>query len=208
MSPARTAFAGLALAAAVSALPAAAVARDCSVDAAEGAEIRSWHNGAWSGLATGARIPPEAKVVTGPGSRVNISCDDGIVITIGPGTEVNLERLAGASGPGTSVLLQLVEGIIGLVAPQRSWSVFEVRTPVAIASVRSTEWLVELAPSGEAAVFVRAGVVAVRSNSGSPSSLGPGEGITVAADGAAGPVKTWRAARIAQATGAVGFGWK
>lgn len=206
MTPTRILVAALALA--LTQVAAFAGTRSCAVDGIEGAEARAWHGGAWVALATGTPVPPEAKVATGPDTRVNIRCDDGTVITIGPGTEVNLERVAGPSGPGTNVVLQLIEGIVGLVAPNRTWDRFEVRTPVAIASVRSTEWLVEISAADEAAVFVRAGRVAVLPSAGTGAALGPGEGITVAGDGAPGPVKTWGAERIARATGALGFGWR
>ena len=53
-------------------------------------------------------------------------------------------------------------GIAGFVAPQRSWNKFEVATEVAIASVRSTEWLVESDLEGTTAIFTRRGHVDVQ----------------------------------------------
>jgi ferric-dicitrate binding protein FerR (iron transport regulator) len=106
------------------------------------------------------------------------------------------------------VAIQLIEGIIGLVVPQRNWRRFEVSTPVAIASVRSTEWLIEWRRGGSAAVFVRMGEVAVRSAQGERFMLGMGDGITISAAGAAGDVKQWGAARIAESTAMLGFEWR
>lgn len=184
--------------------PAGALARDCAVEAIDGPEARRWAAGAWSPLSPGQPVPAEAKLATGPGTRVKIACDGGIVVTVGTGTEVNLETLVGR---GDSIVVQLVEGILGLLAPADGWRRFEVRTPVAIASVRGTEWLVEHGAEGSA-VFVRAGRVVVRPRAGGGASLGPGEGITIAADGSPGEVKAWGPPRIARSTAALGFDWR
>jgi hypothetical protein len=197
----------LALAALPAALAAAEGTRSCAVDAVEGETARYWESGVWSGVAEGLAIPVEAKIATGPEDRVRIVCDDGVVVTVGAATEVNLEQLAGPAGRDRNVFVQLLEGIVGVLAPARSWGRFEVRTPVAIASVRSTEWLVENM-AGEAAVFVRDGRVAVDVRDGGRVTLAAGEGITVAADGAPGEVKTWGAARIERSTAALGFDWR
>ncbi|HET7410118.1 MAG TPA: hypothetical protein VFJ13_07940, partial [Paracoccaceae bacterium] len=83
---------------------------------------------------------------------------------------------------------------------------FEVHTPVAVAAVRSTEWLVEHVPGAASSVFVRSGRVAV-SNAEAAFVLGPGEGISLDRDSVLRPVARWGRARIEQTTGALGFGW-
>lgn len=182
--------------------------RACVVDGVEGNAARYWHAGVWSDLAATLVLPAEAKISTGVETRVRIVCDDQTIVTIGPDTEVNLEDLVGAGDSRRSVALQLIEGIIGLVLPQRTWRSFEVRTPVAIASVRSTEWLIEWRRGEAAAVFVRAGEVTVRGLHGERFSLKSGEGITISAAGVAGEVKPWGAARIAKSTEMLGFDWR
>ena len=184
-----------------------AASRSCAVDGIEGVDARAWHGGLWMPLAVGISVPSEAKIATGLDSRVNIRCDDGITVTIGPGTEVNLERLVGPSGPESSTIVQLVRGIVGIIAPNGTWGLFQVRTPVAIASVRSTEWLVEHGDIDGTAVFVRKGVVEVDSD-GNAVSLAPGDGITISRTRAMSQVKQWGAERIARSGGALGFGWK
>ncbi|HUF87460.1 MAG TPA: FecR domain-containing protein [Thermohalobaculum sp.] len=181
-----------------------ALARDCAVEAVEGEDVRAWSAGAWSALRPGQSLAPEAKVATGAGSRVKIACDDGIVVTVGSASEVNLEAL---TTPGDSVIVQLIDGIVGLFAPERVRR-FEVRTPLAIASVRSTGWLVEHDADEGSAVFVRAGAVAVAARSGGRFRLAPGEGITITPDGVPGEVKTWGPPRIARSTEALGFDWR
>jgi hypothetical protein len=153
-------------------------------------------------------LPAEAKITTGFETRVRIVCDDGTIVTIGSATEVNLENLVDVADSRRSVAMQLIEGIIGLVIPQRNWRRFEVRSPVAIASVHSTEWLIEWHRGESAAVFVRMGEVAVRSAQSERFILGMGEGITISAAGAAGEVKQWGGARIAESTAMLGFDWR
>ena len=183
----------------------AAEARECSVARLEGQAVRVWHEGGWSPLGTDRLPDGAAKIETGRETRVEIRCDDGVVVTVGVATEVNLEVLAGPGAGAAEAVLQLIRGIVGVVAPAAAG--FQVRTPLAIASVRSTEWLVEHGAEEGSAVFVRAGRVGVVT----PSRrvvLGPGEGITVPPSGEAGPVKTWGAPRIERSGAALGFGWR
>ena len=179
-------------------------ARLCQVAEIEGSEARSWTAGEWAALRAGQAVAFEAKIATGSATRVRITCDDGVVVTVGTSTEINLESLV---SPGPSVVLQLIDGIVGLLVPDAGPG-FDVRTPLAIASVRSTEWLVEHGRADGSAVFVRAGRVAVRPRDGGAVTLGPGEGVTVTPEGVAGEVKTWGAERIARSTAALGFGWQ
>jgi hypothetical protein len=186
----------------------AAEPRTCEVDRIEGPNARYWVAGAWSNLTVGLDVPVEAKIATGVDTRVRIACDDDTVVTIGTQTELNLENFIATALSRQPVAMQLVEGVIGFFVPRRDKGGFEVRTPVAIASVRSTEWLVEWRPGEAAAVFVRSGQVTVRGNIGEPFVLKDGEGITVTAAGVAGEVKTWGQERIAASTERLGFDWQ
>jgi len=202
---------GIGLAMVVSAQPLAAFAagpRACLVDRIEGVVARYWVSGRWSDLTAGLAVPVEAKIATGTDTRVRIACDDDAVVTIGAGTELNLENLVTAAASRQPVAMQLIQGIIGLFLPQRDRAGFEVRTPVAIASVRSTEWLIEWDPGDAAAIFVKRGSVIVRGPRGEPFLLGDGEGITITALGDAGEVKAWGAPRIAKSAERLGFDWR
>ncbi len=209
MTPAQLSWMALSAILASVALPGAAAASDrhCEVDGTEGQRNRVWQDGAWNDLVTGIPVSAEATIVTGPEGRVNVTCDDGIVVTIGPDSEVKLEQIAGRSGPGHSAIIQLIDGIIGIVAPSRTWKLFEVRTPLAIASVRSTEWLVEHRADPGTAVFVREGLVDVASGR-EVYRLAKGDGVTIAGTATAAVVKQWSAERIAASGSALGFGWK
>ena len=197
------------LAAVVAAAPAAA--RDCALARTEGGPVEIWRAGAWSAAVTGPLPSEELKLRTGPDARAEVVCEDGVTVTVAPGTEVNLETLTAPGGRARNVVLQLIRGLIGVVAPAPAWRSFETRTPLAIAAARSTEWLAEAPPSGAVGVFVRAGRVAVRPSGGADfpvATLDRGDGITVAADGAAGPVVAWGRPRIEAAGRALGFGWR
>ena len=158
-------------------------------------------------------VPATATVETGPNSRVVLLCDDGTTITVGPDTEIVLADLVGESGPEKNVLLRLLRGIVGIVAPNQTWKRFEVETSLAVASVRSTEWLVESYTGSGTAVFVALGSVGVLANQ-QAYVLEPGEGITlkeVASNGLepeAPQVKSWGEARIAKSRLALGFDWE
>ncbi len=181
-----------------------AVARDCAVTLVEGVPVQVQVAGGWQPLGPGPLPPGAERIATGPGARAEIGCDDGIVLTVGYGSEVALDSLLGT---GRNVILDLIEGIIGIVAPRPTWDAFQVRTPLAIASARSTEWLVEFSDPSGAAVFVRQGVVAVQGPARSVT-LVAGEGVTLTAAAPDGPVVRWGAPRRAATGGALGFGWR
>ena len=182
----------------------AAAAPDCEVFRMEGDNARHWQEGVWRPLRPGPLGAGEPKIVTGPSTRVEITCTDGSVLTIGPETEINLETLL-AEGAPRNVVIQLIEGLIGMVAPQTKRGV-ELRSPLAVASVRSTQWLMQHGVTGTA-VFVRAGRVTVTWFDGT-ARLDPGEGIDIAPPATAEGVKRWGQARVDGVTTALGFGWR
>jgi len=186
-----------------------AESRTCQVSQIEGADVRYEASGQWNALTTTDLPDGATQIATGADTRVRIVCDDRIVVTIGPATELALHSLAGPSGSTVDIVLELASGIVGILAPERTWRLFEVRTPLAIASVRSTQWLTEHGET-ETAVFVRRGSVAVSTVNGA-ANLVEGAGVTVEARAGTvtlGDVKQWSAARIGRSTGALGFDWQ
>lgn len=187
----------------LAAAPAVALAEDCAVTGLEGDTARMQRDGAWSAISPGP-LPGQADLVeTGPATRLEISCGDGTVVTIGPDSRVDLADLLRGAGP--SAFMQLLDGIMGIVNPPPRDGMLAVQTPVAIASVRSTEWLVEHEGTGTA-VFVRAGQVAV-ANDEAEFVLGPGEGVTLGRSEVVKPVGEWGPGRLRQVNEALGFGW-
>jgi hypothetical protein len=136
------------------------------------------------------------RIVTGAGGRALLQLEGGLTVSVASATELVLAELRAT--PQTSALaawIELVEGLVRAVlsAPAAEADV-QVRTPVAVTSVRSTEWTVEHAPE-HTAVFCRDGAVAV-SAAGTSVVLGPGDGTDVR--GAAAPTApvAWGAPRI------------
>ena len=136
------------------------------------------------------------RVVTGPGGRLEILAADGTTIAIGESTTVVLTRFVAPRGarPG-SALLDLIEGILRMRLP-RSWDRFEVSTGTAVASVRSTDWLIEAA-ADNTAVFVAEGRVQVvnRAMTGG-LLLDAGFGTDVKANALPTTPKRWGQARV------------
>ncbi len=106
-------------------------------------------------------------------------------MTLGPDTEINLGSLVGEQDQNGSIGMSLHRGIARFLAPVRTWGTFNVFGPVAVASVRSTEWIMETPKQGTN-VFVLDGVVAVQSKRGDNVHLQPTYGVDVAADGTMG----------------------
>lgn len=181
--------------------------RSCTLAAASGPPGEIFAAGSWQPLREGQAVDRDARLRTGDATRLHIVCDDGIRVTVGVSTEIVLGGLVGPAGADRTIGVRLLSGIAGFVAPKRDWRAFEVTTKVAIASVRSTEWLVESSADEGTAVFTRKGKVAVQAG-GATLSLAAGKGVTVAASGAPGPVKIWAAERIAKDNAALGYDWK
>lgn len=186
---------------------AADTGRQCDVAEISGPEATLWRFGDEVGLVVGALAPGEGTITTGSTTRVEIRCDGGVVITIGVDTRVALESLVGAAA-SDNVILQILDGIVGAVAPARNWKGFELRSPLAIAAIRSTEWFLQHDSDTGSAVFVREGRVEVSApRQGRAFALAPGEGVDVTPTDA-GPVRTWGAARVEAAGERLGFGWR
>ncbi len=157
----------------------------------------------------GRRLYAGDSVVTGQGGRVVLEFTDRSLLALGAGTEVRLDdyTVEGASG-SLKGLLSLLGGILRMSIVQSTKAEdFSIRTETAIASARSTDWIVEAKPS-ETTVFVLSGVVTVAGGAQDASvRVSAGEGTSVAASTAAGPTapKIWGAKRAADALSRTGI---
>ncbi|MEK0084168.1 FecR family protein [Benzoatithermus flavus] len=145
-------------------------------------------------------------VRTGPDTRLLVTCRDGLAIAIGGGSEVALRAyLADRSAGRLQVALGLLHGILRLFGerslPSR-W--IEVDTRTALASVRSTEWLVEADERGTGVLAIT-GEVEVRGLAGGVVLLRPGEGTDVAPDAPPKPAARWGEARRKDAIARTSF---
>ena len=174
--------------------PAEAQERTCRVTEVAG-QATLFHGNAPADVAVGTALSARDRLVTGPSGRVGIACSDQSLVTVGPDTDIGLGSLVGEQGGDSSIGMSLHRGIARFLAPVRTWGTFNVFGPVAVASVRSTEWIMDT-PENGTSVFVIAGVVEVQSKRGEVARLQPTQGIDVAPDGTMAEPKVWGAKRV------------
>jgi hypothetical protein len=183
--------------------PAAAEQRNCEVAEVSG-EATLTHDGGRAAAQVGADLAPSDLLRTGSSGRIDVACSDGTRVTLGPDTEINLGSLVGEQDESASIGMSLHRGIARFLAPVRTWGTFNVFGPVAVASVRSTEWIMET-PKRGTNVFVLDGVVAVQGKRGDNVHLSPTYGVDVAADGTMAEPKKWGAKRVADVLARLGL---
>jgi hypothetical protein len=183
--------------------PAHAEERTCAVAELAG-EASLTHDGSRADIGVGTALSASDVLRTGSSGRIDIACSDGTHVTLGPDTDINLGSLVGEQGEGASIGMSLHRGIARFLAPVRTWGAFNVFGPVAVASVRSTEWIMET-PERGTNVFVLAGVVEVQGKRGTTVRLAPKYGVDVAADGAMAEPKVWGAKRVADVLARLGL---
>ena len=154
------------------------------------------HDGRASPLRPGRDLDDADRIVTAADGKVAIRFEDGSLCTIGPGSELLIGDLASPGGGW----IDLVRGIVRVIlAPGARAGASGVRTRAAVASVRSTEFVIE-ASLDRAAVFVASGTVEVTGRlTGAAVTLGPGEGTDIGLREPPTPVKRWGDKRVADA---------
>ncbi|MEX1109954.1 MAG: FecR family protein [Dongiaceae bacterium] len=140
-------------------------------------------------LASGSPIRTGDRIRTGSDARIQIELEGGAVLTLGADSELLIPAQAARSVSIVDLLL----GIVRAVLPESAGSGFLVRGRTAVASVRSTEWIVETSPENTA-VFAIDGEVQVTGTGGSVT-LQPGEGTDVPSASPPSAPKPWGAAR-------------
>jgi hypothetical protein len=146
-------------------------------------------------LRQGDRLSTEA------GARVEIGCADGSIIVVGDRTTVRLSILLSGGAQPRNAVLELAEGILRMVLPNgHRWERFDIVTRTAVASVRSTTWIVDATPD-TTGVFVAEGGVLVSSRADQAQVfLQPGFGVDVGTQPQPLEVKAWGAPRVENAT--------
>jgi hypothetical protein len=147
----------------------------------------------------GAPVSAGDRVVTAADGRVEIAFRDGTVLVIGPASEVIIaDYQVDGGGHRLRALLSLLGGILrSTVAEAPEGGKFDVETRVAVASVRSTEWVIEAENREHTAVFVVDGVVEVVSKSENTGvRVEAGYGTDVFAGKAPTPPKQWGKKRV------------
>jgi hypothetical protein len=169
----------------------------CSIAEQTGAVLVLHRGGAVLGT-IGAALAAEDGIRTGTDAKVLLDCRGGLQLAIGPGSEVRLARyLAAADGSRLEVALGMAFGLMRLITGEpRPGRSIEVETRVAVASVRSTEWVIEAVPAATSVLSVH-GRVEVR-GSGTTVALDPGQGTEVMRGQPPTPSHIWGEARRAR----------
>ena len=188
----------LTLAAALACLAAGAVAAEPGVGqvARSSGAVEVVRAGSVLGLTLGDPVFQHDIVRTGPDGRLLIVGGDGLRIALGPGTELAVHAyLEREAGGGFTVVLGLLQGIARLIGGEPAAPrTIEVDTRTAVASVRSTEWLIESTARGTAVLSI-VGEVSVLGLAGGSVVLRPGQGTDVPPDGPPKAAATWGEAR-------------
>ncbi|NBC32803.1 MAG: hypothetical protein GVY13_09035 [Alphaproteobacteria bacterium] len=162
-------------------------------------------------LATGAPVYAGDRIATGAGARARVDLTDGSSLAIGPGSLVVVSDYRPAETGPLEATVSLFLGIIrAAVAPAvAAEGRFDVETQAAVASARSTRFVVAVEDGGgHAAVFVIAGRVAVRATApgGETALLDPGLGVDVDRGQSGLDPQRWGRARVQRVLGLTGTG--
>jgi len=164
--------------------------------------VAALRSGGSGPLAAGDPIYEQDLIVTGVDARAKIRFEDGTTLSIGGGSQLSVVEYLdpAAAESGRRGVLSLLIGIVrAIVSPNADRPGLDIETRVAVASVRSTDLMVESAPKGMAAVALE-GEVAVSSKPPGPVEtvvLTEGMGTDVAPDGPPSPPARWGSARVA-----------
>ena len=165
----------------------------CVVESVEGRAM-VWVPGTRQLVAEiGLGLPLEANLKTDDNARVSLLCRDTLNVVVGASTEIRVYKLV--PGGRQPIALRLLKGIAGFIFDSDEDDGVQVRTPSAVAAIRSTEWAMRV-QNDSTAVFARDGSVYVLATGGDSVSLGPGDGIDITASGDMATVVQWGQSRI------------
>lgn len=113
-------------------------------------------------LKLGDTIVTAATIDVPPPGKLKLRMADGSILSLASGTRLTIGAYK-TGGGGRHAQLSLSGGLLrAVVPPAGDSSIFEVKTAVGIAAVRSTDWFIEAQP-GSAQVGVLSGTVVLTS---------------------------------------------
>lgn len=173
----------------------------CLVQRVEGAATVSMGGAARRAVETGLALGANDVLRTPSASRVTLACPDNLKVVVGPDSVVTIDGVLATDTRPFG--LRLLDGIAGFFF--KGSGGVQVRTPSAVAAVRSTEWAMRVT-GGVVEVFTRTGSVSVVADGGS-ATLAAGDGVDVSNRGELAPVVPWRPPRIARFGELLGPDW-
>lgn len=114
---------------------------------------------------TGSQLAEGTQLQTGGDGYISVRLADGSLIKVQAGSDVTLERMRRRTATGdTSLGIGLKRGSVQSTVTTKNapGQRFDIRTPLAVASVRGTEFDVSVADNGNTATSVTQGIVGVR----------------------------------------------
>lgn len=175
----------------------------CVIARIDGAATVSARGAGNHPAATGLGIGRNATISTAANTRLTLTCPDGLEVVLGPDSTLTVSGLL--DGVERPFGLRLMDGIAGFLFGKTGGDGVQIRTPSAVAAVRSTEWAMRVQDRATA-VFARDGTVFVAA-SDQIVMLKPGDGIDVTSAGVPGPIKQWGQGRIDLFSGLLGPDW-
>lgn len=179
----------------VSAAAAAAAAAEVGGIAALRGEVTIVRAGEPQRAEIGDALAAGDRVVTGAAGMALLQFHGGLTVTVARDTSLVVGDVAPTAARATmAAWLELVEGLVRAVLSVPGEHEAEIRTPLAVTSVRSTEWTVQHDPD-HTAVFCRDGAVDVAA-AGERVTLGPGDGTDVRGTAPPSAPVQWGAPRV------------
>ena len=97
---------------------------------------------------SGDRLSEAERIITGPGAGTALTLKDGTVVSVGPGTTLDLSRAQfDARTQNGSILISLLQGsvrvvtgLLGKLHPEQ----IKIITPTSVVGVRGTDFIVEV----------------------------------------------------------------
>ncbi len=176
----------------------------CVVLSVEGASVVSAPGNGRRAAEVGLGLGRGATLRTEHNARVTLQCDSELRVVVGPASEIAVARLV--DDAQQTFGMRLMQGIAGFFSDgDDTGETIQIRTPSAVAAVRSTEWAMRVT-EGASAVFAREGAVFVFGET-ETVQLGPGDGVDVTADGTVGSVVQWGQLRIDRFAELLGPDW-
>jgi ferric-dicitrate binding protein FerR (iron transport regulator) len=140
-------------------------------------------------LGVGQPIATGDRIKTGEDARVEIELEGGVRLVLGPDSQLVVPEQASR----TISVVDLLMGIVRATLPDEGVGGFMVRGRTAVASVRSTEWIVETDDTSTAVFSISSEVQVI--GTGGSVVLMPGQGTDVDAGSAPTEPKEWGAER-------------
>ncbi|WP_120631354.1 FecR domain-containing protein [Ruegeria sp. EL01] len=175
----------------------------CVIIRMEGQAVVSARGAGAQPAVIGLGLGLNAKLRTDAEASVTMACSGGLKVVLGPESEIDVLGLLGDDTRPFG--LRLIDGIAGFLFSSEDGNGVQIRTPSAVAAVRSTEWAMRVENSASA-IFTREGTVFVTADD-TVAKLGPGDGIDVSSSGESGSVTSWGRARIEKFDALLGAEW-